>query len=68
MITMKMQSVYNKNIMKTNYKIADHEALNFFINHIDNIEEAYMHCLNSLIQRNKEFKESFVALLKTYKQ
>ena len=54
--------------MKTNYKIADHEALNFLINHIDNIEEAYMHCLNSLIQRNKEFKESFVVLLKTYKQ
>ena len=54
--------------IKLKYKIADYEALNFLISHIDNIEEAYMHCLSSLIQRNKEFKESFITLLKTYKQ
>lgn len=50
--------------MKTDYKIADYEASNFLINNIDNIEEAYMHCFNSLIQRNKNFKAKLLTLLK----
>ena len=54
--------------MKTDYTIVDYEALNFLINHIDNIEETYMHCLSSLVRRNEEFKKSFIALLEVYKQ
>lgn len=56
------------NRVKTDYAIADYEALNFLINHIDNIEVAYMYCLSSLIRRNEEFKKSFIALLEVYKQ
>lgn len=62
-------SLINKlNNMETDYTIADYEAIKFLINYVDNIEDAYMHCLGSITQRNKEFKEAFVAFLKTYKQ
>nr|DAT97176.1 MAG TPA: protein of unknown function (UPF0184) [Crassvirales sp.] len=55
--------------MKTDYTIADYEALNFLINHIDNIEESYIYCFNSLIQRNKNLKARLLTLLKeTQKQ
>lgn len=54
--------------METNYTIADYEAIKFLINHIDNIDEAYMCCLSSFTRRHKDFKEAFVYLLKTYKQ
>lgn len=43
--------------METNYTVADCEAIKFLINHIDNIDEAYMCCLSSLLEDIKTLKK-----------